>query len=63
MYVNVFRLPIYNKKPDELTKALINAKEKRVGELTTTGLSENHAKYLYIFILFILKINGDLITI
>ena len=47
MYVNVFRLPIYNKKTDEWTKALINAKEKRVDELTKTGLSENHAKYLY----------------
>lgn len=47
MYVNIFRLPIYNKKPDELMRSLISAKEKRINELMATGLDKNYADYLY----------------
>lgn len=47
MYVNVFRLPIYNKKPDELRQSLKAAKEKFIFELLETGADRNHAEYLY----------------
>ena len=46
MYVNVFRLPIYNKKPDELKQSLIKAKEQRIDELVATGLDRNYAEYI-----------------
>lgn len=47
MYINVFRLPIYNKKPNDLEKSLIEAKNKRIDELVATGLDKNYADYVY----------------
>ena len=43
-YPNVFKLPIYNKSPDELYDSLVKAKEKRVAELMATGLSRSYAE-------------------
>lgn len=46
-YPNVFKLPIYNKSPDEIYNSLIKAKEKRIAELMATGMERDYADYVY----------------
>lgn len=43
MGINIFRFPIYNKNPDEITKELMDIAERRIDNLVQTGLERNYA--------------------